>query len=275
MGNRKNITIACLVVTLVFTAATAWVQELEYPVDVGIDAKGVIFVADHQAHALFKLDGDSLKIVASGEGVPRTPLYGIRHIAAEGEGRWVASDPATMKLYRIGSAGEITPLPDDDRLVTPWGIAVEPSGTILTVDRLTNRLYRLSADGKTGEVAQVQAPRAVLFDKRGAIIVLTDRNLMRVDDQGKVEPLLENPPFEFPHDAAFHRNGNFYVTDGYARAIWQVSPQGEVSALVQGDPLMSPQGLAVDGKGNLLVADAHARSVFLVTPEGKISTLAR
>ena len=31
---------------------------------------------------------------------------------------------------------------DDERLVTPWGVAVEPSGSILAVDRVTQRLRR-------------------------------------------------------------------------------------------------------------------------------------
>ena len=44
--------------------------------------KGVVFVADHEAHALFKVTDAGLEVVAKGEGRPRTPLYGIRHIAA-------------------------------------------------------------------------------------------------------------------------------------------------------------------------------------------------
>ena len=47
-------------------------------------------------------------------------MYGIRHIALDPKGDWVASDPATMMLYRIGTNGEITPLL---RQVTPGLIA--------------------------------------------------------------------------------------------------------------------------------------------------------
>ena len=92
-------------------------------------------------------------------------------------------------------------------------------------------------------------------------------------DDGKLEPLLYSPPFEFPHDAVLHANGNYYASDGYARAIWTVTPAGQVSALVQGAPLQSPQGLAVDHQGNLLVADPHAKSIFQVSTKGEVKVL--
>ena len=249
-------------------------EALTYPVDVAVDKDGAVFVADHEAHALLKLEGSAFRVVAKGPGLPRTPLYGIRHIAQARDGKWVASDPATMKLYTIDGAGKIDPIADDDRFVTPWGIAIEPSGDVLAVDRVTQRLRRVKASGAVEDVADVRAPRAILFDKEGAIVVLTDQNLMKVSG-GTTTPLTSSPPFEFPHDAVLHPNGNYYVTDGYAHAIWQVAPDGKISALVQGEPLKSPQGLAVDSKGNLLVADAHAKAVFQITPKGELSTLAK
>jgi sugar lactone lactonase YvrE len=260
---------------LVFSALPALPQALVYPVDVAVDPDGVVFVADHEAHALLKLEGGSFKTVAKGQGLPRTPLYGIRHIARAKDGKWVASDPATMKLYTIDAAGKIEPVLDDERFVTPWGIAVEPSGDILAVDRVTHRLRRIKAGGQVEDVVDVRAPRAILFDKDGAIVVLTDKTLVRVSggSPASTSPIVATPPFEFPHDAVLHPNGNFYVTDGYAHALWQVTPDGKVTALVKGEPLKSPQGIAVDGKGNLLVADAHAKAIFQVSPKGEIAPL--
>jgi sugar lactone lactonase YvrE len=248
--------------------------ELVYPVDVAVDAKGGIFVADQEAHALLKLEDDHFVVVAAGEGRPRTPLYGIRHIAPLKGGGFVASDPATMKLYRIDDEGHIEAIPDDNRFVTPWGVAVEPSGAILAVDRVTQRLRRIAKDGTVTDVAHIRAGRAVLFDKDGAIVVLTDKNLVRVSEGGSTQDLVKSPPFEFPHDAVLHPNGNYYVTDGYARAIWQVK-DGSATAFIRGEPLVSPQGLAVDSDGNLLVADAHAKSIFRITLKGDITSLGK
>ncbi len=256
------------------SALPALAQPLTYPVDVAVGPDGSVFVADHEAHALLKLEGGSFKAVAQGKGLPRTPLYGIRHIALAKDGRWVASDPATMKLYTIDAAGTIEAVADDERFVTPWGIAIEPSGDILAVDRVTHRLRRVKPGGKVEDVVEVRAPRAILFDKDGAIVVLTDKTLVRVSG-GSTSPIVATPPFEFPHDAVLHPNGNFYVTDGYARAVWQVTSDGKVASLVKGEPLKSPQGIALDGKGNLLVADAHAKAIFQVTPKGEVTLLAK
>lgn len=238
-----------------------------------VDADGAVFVADHEAHALVKLTEAGVVIVAQGEGRPRTPLYGIRHISPLPDGGFVASDPATMKLYRIDAAGNVTTLPDDDQFVTPWGVAVD-SGDVLAVDRVTHRLRRVKPNGEVEDVIDIKSPRAVLFDEDGAIVVLTDDNLVRVAG-GETTPIASSPPFEFPHDAVLHPDGNFYVSDGYARAIWRVATDGNVSALVQGEPLVSPQGLAVDRQGNLLVADAHAKAIFTITPKGELTRLSK
>src|SRR3990172_41729 len=243
-----------LVGFLLSLALPALAQTLVYPVDVAVDPDGAVFVADHEAHALLKLEGGSFKTVAKGQGRPRTPLYGIRHIARAKDGKWVASDPATMKLYTIDGAGTVEPVADDERFVTPWGIAVEPSGGILAVDRVTPRLRGGGAGGRGG----------IFLEKDGAIVVLTDKTLVRVSGSSTT-PIVATPPFEFPHDAVLHPNGNYYVTDRYTHAVWQVAPDGKVTALVKGDPLKSPQGIAVDAKGSLLVADAHAKTIFQVT----------
>ena len=258
--------------TLLTLSGVSGADELIYPVDVAVGPGEKIYVADHEAHALLVLGENGFEIVAKGEGLPRTPLYGIRHIALDGNGNVLASDPATMKLYKIDGAGNIEPVADDDRFVTPWGIAIEESGNLLAVDRVTHRLRRVKPGGAVSDVADIRAPRAILFDKEGAILVLTDKNLVRVKD-GATTAITSSPPFEFPHDAVLHPDANFYVSDGYAKAIWKVTPDGAVTSFVQGDPLVSPQGLAVDAKGNLLVADAHAKAIFLITPKGELSKL--
>ena len=112
----------------------------------------------------------------------------------------------------------------------------------------------------------------ILFDKEGAIVVLTDKSLVKVSG-GATTPITSSPPFEFPHDAVLHPNGNYYVTDGYAHAVWQIAPDGSASAFVKGDPLKSPQGIAVDTTGTLLVADAHAKAIFRITPKGELTKL--
>ncbi len=262
---------AIAVWTILSGILAASVQELEYPVDVAVAADGSILVADLEAAAVLRWRGEGFEAVARGEGLPRTPLFGIRHIAPDPDGSLVASDPATMALYRIGAEGDIRQIPDDQQFVTPWGVALLPSGGVLTVDRVTRRLRRISETG-IEDLAEIEAGRAILPGENGALFVLTDRNILRVED-GTAEPLIQSSPFEFPHDFVQDGGGGFFVTDGYARCVWAVSPEGRVRKFAEGAPLQSPQGIARTGDGSLLVADAHARAIFRLSLDGTISPL--
>lgn len=250
---------------------SAAAEELVYPVDVAVSADGGIWVADLEAAALLEWRGDRFEVVVRGEGLPRTPLFGIRHIAPSEDGAVVASDPATMGLYRLSAEG-IERIPDDDRFVTPWGVAVLPSGDLLAVDRVTQRLRRVRGS-EVEDIAEIRAPRAILAEGDGAVIhVLTDRNVLRLED-GNATPLIQSSPFEFPHDFVRAPDGGFFVSDGYARCVWRVRPDGRVEVLVRGEPLVSPQGLAALPDGDLLAADAHARTIFRISPAGEIRRL--
>jgi len=265
----RNLTAPLVLGLLLGVPASA--EELRYPVDVAVGPGGEIYVADIEAAALLRWSGNEFEVVAKGRGLPKTPLFGIRHIVPAGDGTVLASDPATMALYRITTSGEITAIPDDGFFVTPWGIAVDPGGDILAVDRVTGRLRRVRADA-IEDVATIRAPRAILAESDGSLHVLTDRNVLRMEN-GDGEPLVQSPPFEFPHDFVRAPDGGFFVTDGYARCIWKVSPEGRVSVHVRGDPFISPQGLALSADGDLLVADAHARTVFRVSGGGQVLPL--
>lgn len=259
-----------MVLSLLLGASVS-AEDLRYPVDVAVAPGGEIYVADIEAAALLRWSGNGFEVVAKGEGLPRTPLFGIRHIVPTGDGSVLASDPATMALYRITASGEITAVPDDAGFVTPWGIAVDSSGDILAVDRVTQRLRRVRPDS-IEDVATIRAPRAILAESDGSLHVLTDRNVLRMEN-GDAEPLVQSPPFEFPHDFVRAPDGGFFVSDGYARCIWKISPEGRVSVHARGEPLISPQGMALSADGDLLVADAHARTIFRVSGGGQVLPL--
>lgn len=264
---------AALALTVLLGAVPVRAEGLIYPVDVAVSARGEVCVADPGAHALFKLAGGTLQVVARGSGRPRTPLYGIRQIAPEPDGSWVASDPASMSLLRIEANGDLEALPDG-RFVSPWAVAVEPSGDVLVADRTTEKLRRVARDGAVMDLATVRAARALLFDDHGGVLVLTDRTLVRVTG-GKVEPVLDGQPFSLALDAVRLPDGGYAVTDGYARTIWRVTPEGRVSPLTAKGALQSPQGIALSPEGDLLVADPRARAVFRVSLTGKVQLLAR
>ena len=60
--------------------------------DVAVGPGGEIYVADIEAAALLRWSGNEFEVVAKGRGLPKTPLFGIRHIVPRG-GTVLASDP--------------------------------------------------------------------------------------------------------------------------------------------------------------------------------------
>ena len=109
---------------------------------------------------------------------------------------------------------------------------------------------------------------------RANVVSRKQRNLISVSMDGKkVTEVLKDSPFLFPNDVVVDGQGNYLVSDGYAKTIWKVSPQGIATVLVKGEPFKNPVGIALEKSGSLLVADPHAKAVFRVSPEGKVTTL--
>ena len=246
-------------------------EELQYPVDVAVAADGAILVADLEAAAVLRWNGSDFEVVARGEGLPRTPLFGIRHIAPDADGTLVASDPATMALYRLEPPARSSEFRTTSIFVTPWGVCRCRRGGVLAVDRVTRRLRLLSESG-IEDLAEIEAGRAILPGADGELFVLTDRNIVRVRD-GALEPLIQSSPFEFPHDLARGGDGTFFVTDGYARCVWAVSPEGRVSKLASGTPLHESAGARHDRRRRVAGRGRPRPSHLPGLPDGSISPL--
>ena len=69
---------------------------------------------------------------------------------------------------------------------------------------------------------------------------------------------------------ALDDQGNAYVIDNYAKALWKIDSAGQIAKLVQGEPFKSPVGLCRQGD-RFLVADPHAKAVFSVTFDGMVT----
>ena len=216
-----------LAVLLVAIAGTAGkkASDFIYPRSVAVDALGNIFVADKDAHAVFKLasGGGELTLIVQGEGKPQTPLYHMAGIAVNAAGDTAVSDPATRNVYRI-TGGKPVPVADPDPskspLDKPQALAFEATGNLIVPDLGRNAIFRVSGP-RIDTIASVEAPYGTCVDKGGNIVVVSasTRRLMRIDTKGEVTTIFAGAPFEFPIAVAAHPDGSYIVADGYAKAL--------------------------------------------------------
>ena len=268
------------VLPLVAQANTPAAQEpatLGYPVDVIADGEDFI-VADFKRYGLFRLGPQGgIRPIRTGDGLPRTPLYGTRAVVAapDGDG-WLVADPATFGLYRVAADATLSTITTE--LDIPQGLVAFDEASVLVSDLRSGigAVMRVTLDGIVTVFAEVDSPKGIVADGDDGFVVVSHgaRALFRLSRSGAVATLASGPPFDFPHDLVRLDDGSFVVTDGYAAALFRVSPTGEVSVLAQGPPLVNPQGITRAADGSLVVTDPQAGAVFRITLDGAISTLA-
>ena len=250
---------------------------LVYPVDIAA-SDGFMVVADFKAHALLRVDLDgTVDTIAVGEGLPRTPLYGIRSVveAPDGEG-WIVADPGTFGIYRVSSDGTLSLITTE--VDVPQGLVVYDDHSVLVSDLRggIGAILRVSLDGVVTVFAELGSPKGIVADGDDGFAVVShgQRALFHVSREGRISTIASGAPFDFPHDVVRLDEDTFVVSDGYAHALFKVTRGGEVTVLVQGAPLVSPQGMALGPDDTLLVVDPQAGSVFQVTEEGAVTAIA-
>ena len=278
--------VRCVVLSLVIWSP---VQRLlaagpEYPLGVAADAQGTVYLADRNLPGVWKIAEGKLSLVFQASKKFRTPLNAVRCLAVDGQGRLYAGDSSTREVYRFNAEGQPEPLAKGGVGIAT-AIAFDPLGNLIVTDlEFPGRVLRIpEAGGEPTEVAQVSAPRGVAVDSQGAIWVVThgkDRQVVKIGADNKVTTVVSGRPFEFPQSIALDDQGNSYVADGYAKAVWKITPDGKSSKLVEGGGLSHPDCVARRGAG-LVVVDPRAlketpgsTGVYELSFEGKLNPLA-
>lgn len=274
---------------LALLSCAAQAQGLDYPLAIAVRDQ-TLYVADRELPGVWKIDDGKLSIFFRGKKQLRTPLNAPRSLAIDAEGRLLVGDSATREVYRFNAEGVPEPLLQGagGGIGIPMGIAVLRSGDLLVSDleaagkaagAATTRascIWKVPAAGGAAErYAEVPAPAGICLDADERLWVVTrhDDQLVRISPDKKIEVLVKNRVFKFPHDVVIGPDGTAYVSDGYEQAIWKVAKDGKATKWVAGEPLVNPVGLAWRGD-TLLVADPRAKAVFQIDPQGKISPLA-
>lgn len=251
-----------------------------YPVSAVVDDAGAIYVADLKLPGVWKVVEGAPAIYFRAEKKFGAPLYAVRCLALDHEGKLLAGDSASTAVYRFDADGKPQPA-HSGRTGIPIAIAVNKTGDIFVAD-LEQGLHAIrkipAGGGAVTEFAKVQAPRGMTIDDQGRLYVVQHVGdlLIRLDAEGKSETLVKGQPLKspaFPAGITLGKDGTAYLADGYNHAVWKVPPGGEPVILIEGMPLAHPVWLTWRG-ANLLVVDPRAKSPLIeVTLQGKATPM--
>ena len=231
------------------------------PYSIAVDASGTVDVADTYNNAIRQITSAGVVTRLAGSGVPTF---------ADGTGTGAS-------------------------FISPYGVAVNASGTIYVADRGNHRIRQITsagvvttlagstqgyADG-TGTSALFNYPDGVAVDSAGTIYVADTSNhrIRKITSAGVVTTLAGSTQgyadgtgtsalFSNPSGVAVDASGTIYVADQSNNRIRKITSAGVVTTLA-GSTLgyadgtgtialfMKPTGVAVDASGTIYVADQN------------------
>jgi sugar lactone lactonase YvrE len=125
----------------------------------------------------------------------------------------------------------------------PEGIAISRRGEIFLGVQPTAEIVRLTYDGSTALVADLDEGAGFLLglasDRNGDLFAALPsfmpetHGVWRVRRDGSSELYASLPVSSLPNAFAFDRHRNLYVTDTFLGAVWRVRPDGEVTQWLQ------------------------------------------
>ncbi|MEZ6066617.1 MAG: hypothetical protein R3B90_13125 [Planctomycetaceae bacterium] len=231
--------------------------DLVYPLDIAVAEGGDVLVADRKLPGVLRIHEGEATVVAAGSQRFREPLNAVWSVAVATDGSVLVGDSATRGLYRVAAGGEPVKI-NTSYIGIPIRLAVDSGGRIYVSDLETQRIWRFPpAGGEAEEFAVVAGVRGLAIDAEDRVwtVRANPPQLVRYTSDGAAETIVDDGPFEFPHQLAVKADGSMaYVADGYANCVWSIAPGSEPTKWVTGDPLKGPTGLAWRGE-ELLVVD--------------------
>jgi uncharacterized protein (TIGR03437 family) len=254
-----------------------------------------------------------------GDGGPATmaQIGAIQGIAVDRFGNLYLSDTDHHRVRRVSAAGGIatiagtgTPGFGGDggpaaaaQLNLPYGLAVDPTGSVYIADLGNHRVRRIdpnggiatvagtgvkgsSGDGGLAAAAQLATPRNVVVDAAGNLYIseFEGHRIRRVSPDGRISTTAGTglPGFlgdggsaasaqlNSPAGLAVDSFGALYVADSQNNRVRKILAAGVISTVVGGSGgLATPHAVAVDGSGTIYVADSTSTVVYAYTAAGK------
>jgi sugar lactone lactonase YvrE len=249
------------------------------PNGLAVDSGGMLYVADFERIWKVSPSGDVAALAPSGQyvaadGTRATRVFKeLSGVAVDSGGTVYVADYGAESIRKVTPSGVVSTLAGGGtwgfadgprasaKFAFPWGVAVDPSGTVYVADLENQRIRKVTPSGLVSTFAGsgtwgfADGPRA-------------------------------SAQFTSASGVAVDASGTVYVADRDNHRIRKVTPSGLVSTLAgSGKPGFSdgsgasaqfdhPNGVAVDASGMVYVADRDNHRIRKVTPSGVVSTLA-
>ena len=272
----------------------ATAAEINYPVDLGFDGEGNLYILELGYGQLGynvrvrRVDPVGRITTVVGPGAPGDAGQLVLGMTFGSTGMAV---DAGGTIYLGGGDG-----PDIDNRV----IRVDPSGDVTTVAGTGEP--GSSGDGGPATVAKLAHVWDVAVDDEGNLYISADNRIRKVDTKGIITTIAGTgvPGFsgdgghavaaqlDSPQGIAVDPDGNIVFIDAQNQRIRRIDAQGIITTIVgNGEPgfsgdggpatdarINAPEHLWLDDGGNIYVADTYNRRVRKIDTDGSITTVA-
>lgn len=164
---------------------------------------------------------------------------------------YYVSSARTGTIGKVTHAGAYTTLHQDTSLKSTYGLKLHPNGKQLYICAGDANYSKYTAPGTRKKMA-----RLIMLD------LPSGKKTKDIDLSQLV------PGEHFPNDLTFDTNGNCYITDSYAHAIYKITPAGAASVFTK-HPAFVTKGIGINGivyhpLGFLLVSNTNTGSLYKI-----------
>jgi len=142
---------------------------------------------------------------------------------------YYVSSARTGTIGKVSPQGTYQPLHVDSTLKSTYGMKIHPDG---------KRLFVCVSDANYSKYTSPETRKKMA--RLISIDLTTGKRLSDIDLSGLV------PGEHFVNDLTFDNNGNSYITDSYAHAIYRVTADGQASVFSK-SPLFETEGIGLNG----------------------------
>ena len=274
------------------------------PQGVTVKADGQLAVTDPGRFSVYRVDPDTGERTfvsgtssLSGPALIRPTGIAVAPLNSESDGVLIVADSGLKGVVEISSTGYRFILSDFKiegavNLESPFGIAIEASGTAVVTDLGLKALVRVMldeteeraifSDASTGSGVNWMTPLDIDVEDSGDLLVV-DAGLnavVRVNPTNGNRTVVSNatngtgPAFQQARALAIEANGQLAVLDEGLRAIFRVDPTSgnrtilSDASIGSGAEFRVPTDIAVEADGNLIVIETAPLLAALENPLG-------